>query len=129
MSNAAHRGFTVIEALVAATLLGVGIAATVSGLASVTRAYSRMEDRAVVTELAQAKYDELIATGEWQIATSGTFEEPSYSRFGWTASLEPTALDGVLSFEVIVRPNEGDSRLEGRAAGLARPPQEAVNVP
>ncbi|MGE0001547.1 MAG: prepilin-type N-terminal cleavage/methylation domain-containing protein [Fimbriimonadaceae bacterium] len=121
MSNAAHRGFTVVEALVAATLLGVGIAATVSGLAAVTRAYSRMEDRAVVTELAQSKFDELVSTGEWQVATGGTFEDQASSRFSWTATLEPTAVDGVLSFEVVVRPSDGDDRLVGRTLGLVRP--------
>lgn len=124
MNSAARRGFTVVEALVAATLLGVGIAATVSGLAAVTRAYSRMEDRGRVTELAQSKYDELVATGEWQTASSGSFDDPANSNFGWTAEIQPTTYDRLVSFEVVVRPNTGDDRLEGRALGLVRLPDE-----
>lgn len=106
-----------LEALVAATLLGIGIAALVSGLAAATRAHWRMAERAQVERLAAQQFGLLVATGDWQTATSGGFEEESANQFDWEATVQPTAVEDLFSLEVVVSKREG-SGLEARALGL-----------
>lgn len=118
----ARRAFTVVEALVAATLLGVGMAACVAGLGSLTRAHSRMVDRQFAHRMAHAKYDELVATGEWQTATDGTFETPGADGLRWEASVEPTTVDGLASFRLTVRHETRESSPSATVVGVVQLP-------
>lgn len=125
----ARKGFTVVEALVAATLLGVGIAGCVAGLASLTRAFSRMDDRALVQRMAHAKFDELVATGEWQTATDGGFETPEAANLVWEAEVQPTAIDGLASFRLVVRHSSRENAPQATVAGVVRLPAGTEAAP
>jgi hypothetical protein len=119
----------VVEALVAATLLGVGMAACVAGLGSLTRAHSRMEDRRLAYRFAHAKFDELVATGEWQTATDGGFETPEAADLRWQASVEPTTVDGLASFRLTVRHATRENSPEASVVGAVRLPEGTEAAP
>lgn len=102
MSGDRKRGFSVVEALVATVLAGVGVAAALQGLASLTKAQAIVMERERMSRLAVVKLDELIATG--QITNvGGTFEESGEDRYLWEASTTTTGIENLTQLTVTVR--------------------------
>lgn len=127
MSGARRRGFTIVEALVATVLTGIGVAAAVNGLASLTKAQALALERERMNRLAVMKLDELIATG--QITNvGGTFEEMGENRYLWEASVGTTGVENLSQLTVSVRLAEGSTRsAELSATALAyEEPQATV---
>ena len=95
------KGFSLIEALAAVTILGVGIAAVVSGLGAVTRAESRMRKIELMTRLAQHKFDELVATSSSMTAgaaQSGDFSDQNLPDYAWNCEITDT---GITNLEAV----------------------------
>lgn len=102
MSNGSNRkGFSLIEALASVTLLGVGIAALLGGLGSVSKTESRLKQIETMTRLAQHKYDELVATSTTMTSgssQSGDFKDQNDNDHLWSCDIEDT---GVTNLEAV----------------------------
>lgn len=107
--SSGKRGFTVVEALVATVLTGVGIAAAVNGLRSLTLAQAAALERERMNRYAVAKLDELVATG--QITNvGGTFEEFGDDRYLWESSAATTGVENLTQLSVTVRLSDDSAR-------------------
>lgn len=86
-----QRGMTLVESLVAAVILGVGVAGLISAAGMSLRNQQRFEQRSVAMALAQQKLAEIELTGAdtWTVAGSsqGTEDRAGVS-FNWTTKLE-----------------------------------------
>jgi len=60
------RGFTILEALVAVTILGTAVAAGMSVISTSLRNASRVEDYQRVALLSRSQMNELLALPEWK---------------------------------------------------------------
>lgn len=77
-------GFTLIEVLVATTILGIGIVSLLGAVSSASSTLARSRDTTVASSLAKAKMEEVLSEKELDVSTeSGSFDEP-YDRFNWT---------------------------------------------
>lgn len=88
-----QRGFTLLEVLVAAVIMGIAVAGLMGGLATSTRNAARLSQYDRATLLAQQKMDELLVSTELRrgLPMQGFFE-PSLSagqQIGWSAVIEP----------------------------------------
>lgn len=91
-----RRGFSLIEAVVAIALLTIGVAAAVGALGRLTRAEVLMQERILLTRLAQEKMNELLATGDLATAPiDGDFADRERSDIRWSVSLEPSGVENL----------------------------------
>lgn len=88
---AKKRGFTVIEAVVAAILTGVGVVASLQAISSLTRSDAIMIDREQMLRLAQEKYDEIVATQDFSTA-AGDFSDRGITDYSWQMTTSPITL-------------------------------------
>ncbi|CAN5578900.1 N/A [soil metagenome] len=87
-----RRGFTLIEALVAAVLLAVGVSAVMVALGRQVRTEANVRRREVLSGLAQAKLDELSATSTTQTDSDGDFSDEGYPDVTWKSTTEDTGV-------------------------------------
>lgn len=88
-----ERGFTLLEVLVAAVIMGIAVAGVLSGLAAASRNGARLTEYDRATLLARQKMNQLLAdhditrgvplTGVWPAALTGATE------MGWNARIDP----------------------------------------
>lgn len=111
MSRGSSRGFTLIEVLVAATLLAVGIAGVLSGLSGVARTQARAQESEHIQLLALRKLDELMATEQVQTnSLSGDFTdwgEPA--TYQWTATVSTTGVQSLNTLTLTVSKQGADN--------------------
>lgn len=93
-----QRGFTLIEALAAVVLLGIGIAGAMGAVATITRTESAARETERMQSMAQAKLAELVATGEAATSTSGDFADEGEPDVTW--SLE-TGTSGIADLNTV----------------------------
>jgi prepilin-type N-terminal cleavage/methylation domain-containing protein len=101
MSNASRRrrGFTLVEAVASIALVGIGVTSAMGGLAAMAKTDRQIQEREVLQRLAVQKYEELIATGQFETAElSGDFADRNIEEYEWAASVEPS---GEENLEVI----------------------------
>ena len=114
--------------LVAVVLVGIGIAALSSGLASLTASFRRSMERETLHQLAHEKYGELVATGDWTAVFEGEFEDVRYEDYEWEAETETT---GVLDLEylrvTVTKNGEGSSSVAFAEGLVYRPNTELVD--
>jgi type II secretion system protein I len=82
-------GFTLLEVLVAAMIMGIAVAGTLSGIASATRNASRLTQYDRATLLARQKMNELLVDlkAPRNLRLSGGWD--SVPNAGWTAAVTP----------------------------------------
>lgn len=80
-----HRsaGFTLIEVLATLLLIGIVMPVALRGVTLSLGTASAAKHRAEATTLAQAKLDELVATGEWTMALSEGDFAPEFPDYKW----------------------------------------------
>ncbi len=84
-------GFTLIEAVAAIGLVGVGVASVMGGLSAMANTDRKLMIREEMQRLAVQKYDEIIATGIIETAQlSGDFAEQNIDDYEWTAEVQPS---------------------------------------
>jgi prepilin-type N-terminal cleavage/methylation domain-containing protein len=90
-----HRGFTLIEALAAMTLLAIVMPAITQGLGVAAQAATAARHRTEATELAQQQLSELAVSGTWQgNSLSGDFS-PNWPQYTWQASVQTWTGSGI----------------------------------
>jgi prepilin-type N-terminal cleavage/methylation domain-containing protein len=128
LNRGSKRAFTLIEVLVAIVLVGIAISASVGSLGRLTAAFRRSQETEVIQRLAQEKYDELVATGEWQTLSDGEFEGELYSEYTWSSETETTTVADVQYFRVTVTRTVGSREDTSYAEGLVYLPS-TTSVP
>jgi general secretion pathway protein I len=96
-SRAKQRGFTLLEVLVAAVIMGIAVAGLMGGLSTSTRNAARLSQYDRATLLARQKMDELLVTSELPRGQKlqGSFDpalaggQPIAQAIGWTAIVLP----------------------------------------
>jgi prepilin-type N-terminal cleavage/methylation domain-containing protein len=118
------KGFTLIEALVSITLVGVGMTAVLSGLSSMSKSQFRARESEKMQRLAIQKYDELIATEEIDGAgLSGNFSDINLDSYQWQAVVEPSGIENLETVTVTVERSGWEDGPQAKIDGLVyRPP-------
>lgn len=116
-----RRAFTLIEALGAIFILGIGIAAVTAALSALTRGESRAREQDYVQVLADRKYEELLATStDLANSDNGNFEDEGINGYHWNMVSQDPGIDNLLSITVTVEAdNASDRDPVGQASGLA----------
>jgi prepilin-type N-terminal cleavage/methylation domain-containing protein len=75
-------GFSMIEAIVAVALLGIGVAAAMGALGRLVSADTAVQEREQLLRLGYAKLQELRATGDYALAPlDGDYSDSGQARF------------------------------------------------
>lgn len=87
MMRRAQAGFTLLEILVATTIMGVAVVGLLSSLSTSMRNAARVTDADRAAQIARNKMEELVvdATLPFQANLEGTFDNNS----GWSAQIGP----------------------------------------
>lgn len=88
-SGRVRRGFTLLEAMAAVVLLGIGIVGSLASFSTMIRTEDRVRETERMQRLAQDKLSELIATGQASTSTDGDFTDRNIEGYTW--SLESNA--------------------------------------
>ena len=122
------KGFTVMEALAAAVLVGVGVTAGMSAIGSMSQTEIRMRESEKLSRLAHMKLDEIMALGNaTNTDTDGDFEEYGEPNYEFTVEVQPSGIDSLDTILVIAKKSNSDTTAqEGRAGGLLFTPTETT---
>lgn len=119
-----RKGFSLIEAVAAVALVGIGVASAMGGLAAMAKTDRQLVEREAMQKLAVQKYDEIISTGQIDTAElSGDFSEQNNDDYEWSATVEPSGEENLEILSVTVTkvgdPDGPQSSVDGM---LFRPP-------
>jgi len=88
-----RRGFTLLEMLIATTIMGIAVVGLLSNLSTSLRNAARLTDYDRATVLAREKMDELLLDSRLprRVALEGTFDRSltGETEMGWRARLTP----------------------------------------
>ncbi len=104
---AVKRGFTFIEALVSIAIAGIGIAAAVGAMGSMSKAEANALEKERMQRMAFDKYEELVATNDYNSVTSGDFADRGETDYEWEAEIETTGVEGLDQLKLTVRRSTG----------------------
>jgi general secretion pathway protein I len=136
------RGFTLLEMIVATTLMGIAVVGLLAGISGATRNAARLRDYDRVVQLARLRMNDLLTDPRHGVALQGTFPPALAGGLdsGWraqvtTAEMSPNPVAGEFALDRIeleiwwVR---GDNRrtfaLEGYRRRIMRPEDLAAGV-
>ena len=128
MSSArrARRGFTLIEAMAAVVLLGIGIAGAMGAIATITRNESAARQTERMQSMAQAKLAELVATGQATTSTNGDFAEEGQPDYTWNLETGTSGITDLNTVSLTVQ--QGDSTQSARLDTLVYVPPVATGT-
>jgi Tfp pilus assembly protein PilV len=108
--NCGNRGFTIMEALAAAVLLGIGASAVMSGIAAMLKGEARSQEHELRQRLASGMLSEVIATVNISSPTSsGDFSDRGVQGYNWTSEVIPSGVDNLDVVRVTVTSSRGGS--------------------
>ena len=100
--DARRRGMTLVEVLATIVMVGIVLPVAMEGVSYSMQASDLARQRSEASALAEAKLNELIATGDWQFGgMTGEFGEP-WPDYRWGVSASDWQMDSTLK-EVSVR--------------------------
>jgi len=91
-SRQRRRGFTLIEAMAAVVLLGIGIVAAMGSFSTLTRTEDRVRQTEYMQRLAQTKLAELESTGQAGTSTNGDFSEQNEPDYTWELEVNTSGI-------------------------------------
>lgn len=98
-------GFTVVEVLAAAVLLGVGVVAALGAIGTITRAEMRMEEKEVLQSLASDKLHEVLATFDFATPSlGGDLEDRGRPDVRWEVEVAPSGIENLDRVRIVVTP-------------------------
>jgi prepilin-type N-terminal cleavage/methylation domain-containing protein len=104
MRRGFSKGFTLIEALAAVAILGVGISGVMMAMSSVVRSESRAREIETMHRLAMDKLTELRAvTDTFAAPDSGDFSDRGLPSFEWQMTVDPTGVEYLTAVTVTVQ--------------------------
>ncbi|MFY9233859.1 MAG: prepilin-type N-terminal cleavage/methylation domain-containing protein [Fimbriimonadaceae bacterium] len=119
MSSGSKRGFSLVEALVAVAITGVGVTAALGGLKALAQGDTRARQVELMQRLAFEKYEEVVATAEFKSAPlTGDFNDRNVPGYTFRVEAEPSATENLQIVRVTVAQADDAGKLEGRATGL-----------
>lgn len=92
MRRPRQRGFTLLEVLVAMTLVGVGLALAFTTISGSARTEDRLAVHTAALQLARAKLDEALAQPDFQLAADPGEEHYAGQEFGYRLRQTPVQL-------------------------------------
>ena len=118
-----NKGFSLIEAMVACTLVAVGITSAIRGYSALTRSQATIQERERMQRLAVSKYDEILATGLDTSATSGDFQDYNDPRYKWTLTVETTTTTGLDTVKIVVAAVDTNDTNQVEVSGMVFTPE------
>ena len=115
-----------IEVMVASVLVAVGVTGALRGYAALTRAQAMLQKRDRMQRLGVSKYDEIIATGINNSATSGDFTDYSETRYKWNLDVETTSTTGLSSVQLTITAVDPNDTNQVEINGLVYAPQTST---
>jgi prepilin-type N-terminal cleavage/methylation domain-containing protein len=126
MSTASRRrrGFSLIEAMVAVAVTGIGVTAALGGMRALAKAEHRATRTEIMQRLAFQKYDEVIATGEVNTAPlEGDFRDVNVDGYEWRVEVEQSGVENLSIVKVRVNPaGEEDNYVLAKGLQFQPPP-------
>ncbi|ARU40623.1 hypothetical protein CCB80_05500 [Armatimonadetes bacterium Uphvl-Ar1] len=108
----AKRGFTLVEVLVAAVLLAVGITALVGAISGLMRAERAVAEKDFIDRIAHEKLQELIATQAWQSEAGGTFDDERLRDYTWSLQESNVGVENLTGLTLTVSSqNKGENSI------------------
>jgi prepilin-type N-terminal cleavage/methylation domain-containing protein len=108
----AKRGFTLVEVLVAAVLLAVGITALVGAISGLMRAERAVAEKDFIDRIAHEKLQELIATQAWQSEAGGTFDDERLRDYTWSLQETNVGVENLTGLTLTVSSqNKGENSI------------------
>ncbi len=109
MIHARRRGFTLLEAMAAVVLLGIGIVGAVGGFSTIIKTEDRARQTEHMQRLAQEKLAELVATGQAATSTNGDFNDQNEPDYTWRLEVNTSGITDLDSVTLTVeRTNSTD---------------------
>ncbi len=102
------RAFTLIEILVAAVLVGIGIAAVMGSFGSLSQTQRRLIERETIERLAQSKLKELAGTREYESVTEGDFSAEGMGQYSWQAGTQESGVENLKHLSISVTLENSD---------------------
>jgi prepilin-type N-terminal cleavage/methylation domain-containing protein len=119
-----RRGFSLVEVVVATALLGVGVTAVLGAYGAMNSARTRAAESERMAQLAGAKLDEIVATGEYlEAPLSGRFDDERYT---WSAETQAGAEVTLTELTVRVTRERGGEPLATEARTMIFAPPVAT---
>ena len=123
-------GFSLIEALLAVILLGLGIAAAVGSAGAAAEARSKVRERELLNRLAASIADDLRASGDdANNGLSGDFSDTGYPDIVWSLETTPTGITNLDSVWVTVENRATSLQQKLQYLVYRRPEQTGVAAP
>jgi len=111
------HAFTLVEALVAAALVGLGIASVLGGISALMRAESKALEAEELQRFAHRKFQEFGTVVDPSAAEdSGTFEEEGRPDVAWSATVETTEVESLLQVSVTTNKGLASQTISGLVA-------------
>lgn len=113
------KGFTLVEVVVSAALVGLGLAAAIRGYSSLSESDLRLRDREKIQRLAFDKYNELAATGQLTASLSGDFADRNLTGYTWSSDVVATGTTDLNEIKVTVKKENSNDSYELDALSFA----------
>ena len=124
LNRKAAKGFTLLEVLIALSVLAIALGAIIQSVAATTNNVGYLRDRTLAHWVAMNKVTELqVGTNDWPALgnTDGTYELANYEWY-WKVSVVEAGIKDVRRLEVEVRRDrDGKQALSSLVALVAKP--------
>jgi Tfp pilus assembly protein PilV len=121
-------GFTLIEVLVSAGLLGVGIFAVLGAMGAIAKLDSKRQQSEYMRRLAERRYEENLQINQnLQNPTSGDFQDWNEPNYSWSTTVATTGATNLYAITLTVTPN-GRSSPTARVTGVVYIPSQSTTT-
>ena len=99
--SAFHKGFTLVEVMVASLLVAIALAGVMGGISSLTKADTHARDAVLVQQLAAQKMREFEGvTDPTTAADKGDFTDQGHPEVSWTLTVETGGVTNIEKLSV-----------------------------
>ncbi|MBS1708169.1 MAG: prepilin-type N-terminal cleavage/methylation domain-containing protein [Armatimonadetes bacterium] len=126
-SASRNRGFSIVEVVIAMTLIIVGVTALMRGMGGIDKAEAALVEKDIVVRLAHQKLDELIANEAYKTETQGNFDAP-YDKYSWTLENTTSGVDNLSGLRLTVTDTSSADARKGVAETLKYTPPTSTEA-